>query len=238
MSINCSRGPGIFFWDGEVVKQEHSNVTTVLKKNTHANEHLKGTKHGSIYLTNFRLIFRTKGSKDMLQELSMPFKQIKDFEIKQPVFGANLLYGKLIAEQNGGWEGSVIFEITFKDGGAIEVGKKLIDLATKPLQPQYTHRTIAFAQSGAYMTGPGAPYPPPQHHYVPQAPMYSQQGPQYQPAPMYPPPYQMPSTYPPQYAPNPNQPQQQIPQQPGSSLPPGYDPYQMPPAYNATEKTG
>ena len=37
----------------------------------------------------------------MLREISMPFKQIKDFEIKQPMLGANYLYGRLIAEPNG-----------------------------------------------------------------------------------------------------------------------------------------
>lgn len=39
-----------------------------------------------------------------------------------------MCYNKQIT---GGWEGSVVFEITFKDGGAIELGQKLIDIASK-----------------------------------------------------------------------------------------------------------
>merc|ERR1712002_284759 len=93
MSINRSTGPGISFWDGEMVVQDHDNVQMSLKKNTHSTEHLKGVKLGKVYLTNYRMVFRTKSTKDMMQELSMPFKQIKDFEIKQPVFGANYIYG-------------------------------------------------------------------------------------------------------------------------------------------------
>jgi len=239
MSINRSSGPGVLnFWDGEVAIQEHSNVQVVFKKNTHSNEHLKGTKQGKVYLTNYRVIFRTKSSKDMLQELSMPFKQIKDFEIKQPVFGANFLYGKLIAEPNGGWQGSVLFEMSFKDGGAIELGQKLMDLATKPLQPMYMAATIHFAQSAPYQYGPGGAYPP--QHFVPGAPLDNNQPHMYPPPP---PPYQMPSSnqhqppYPPSY--NSGYPPTTAsapPQQPGSSLPPGYDPYQTPPAYNPDYK--
>jgi len=211
MSINRSIGPQISFWEGEMAIQEHTNIQMVLKKNSHSNEHLKGTKAGKIYLTNYRLIFRTKNTNDMMQELSMPFKQIKDFEIKQPVFGANFLTAKLLAEPNGGWEGSVVFEITFKDGGAIELGQKLIDIASKPLRPMYMQSTIHFAQT----------YPP-QHPggYVDQH--YHHQTSPGQP-PMYaghhPPP-------PPAYngAPPPNM-------QQGSTLPPQYDPTQQPPAY-------
>ena len=31
----------------------------------------------------------------------------------------------------GGWEGSAWFEMTFKSGGAIEIGQKLVELATR-----------------------------------------------------------------------------------------------------------
>lgn len=221
MSINRSTGPGISFWDGEMVVQDHDNVQMSLKKNTHSTEHLKGVKLGKVYLTNYRMIFRTKSTKDMMQELSMPFKQIKDFEIKQPVFGANYIYGKLIAEPNGGWEGSVVFEMIFKAGGAIELGQKLVNLATKPLQPLYTAATIHFAQSAPYMYGPGGreqtlyyATPPNQNAYPPVHPVP-------------PPAYQQPQQpYPPAYAGHP-----QPPQQGGSTLPPEYDPYQTPPAY-------
>jgi len=209
MSINRSIGPQISFWEGEMAIQEHTNIVMVLKKNSHSNEHLKGTKAGKIYLTNYRLIFRTKNTNDMMQELSMPFKQIKDFEIKQPVFGANFLTGKLLAEPNGGWEGSVVFEITFKDGGAIELGQKLIDIASKPLRPMQCSSTIHFAQT--YPTQHQGGYV--DQHYQPspgQPPMY---------AGHHPPP-------PPAYngAPPPNM-------QQGSALPPQYDPTQQPPAY-------
>jgi len=235
MSINKSPGPGTAFWDGEMVLQNCDNVQVIFKKNTHSNEHLKGTKVGKALLTNYRLVFNCTGRNDMMRELSMPFKQIKDFEIKQPVFGANHLYGKLVAEPNGGWEGSVIFEMSFKNGGAIQVGQKLVELATKPLQPMYVASTIHFSQQ-----------PPQQHPYnnaynnhqpPPPPPQYAAAGQYGGPPP--PPAYQMPQPeqyggqQPPSYA---GGHQQQAPPSapsaPGSQLPPGYDPYQQPPAYN------
>jgi len=230
MSINRSQGPGVSFWDGEMVIQEHESIQMVLKKNTHSTEHLKGTKQGKMILTNYRMIFKAKSSKDMLQELSMPFKHIKDFEIKQPVFGANYLVGRLVAEAQGGWEGSVVFEISFKAGGAIELGQKLVELATRPPQPMYMAASIHFAQCAPFQYGPGGSSP--QQHYIPGAPI-DHNYPQMHPAP-YPPMYQPPQQpyqqpYPPQYT-NPSYPAQQQ-QQGGTNLPPEYDPYQTPPPY-------
>jgi len=228
MSINRSQGPSIVFWNGEMVMQDHDNVQVVFKKNTHSNEHLKGTKSGKIYLTNYRLIFQTKDVKDMLREISMPFKQIKDFEIKQPMLGANYLYGRLIAEPNGGWEGSVMFEITFKSGGAIEVGHELVKLATKPLQPMYS-ATIGTSHGPIQGTAYYFPNPQPVPAFNQQpVPAFNQQPANFNQQPPPPPAYSYPQQpYPPTYTSNP-----QYATQPGNSLPPEYDPYQTPPAYN------
>lgn len=176
MSLNKNSGVGVALYQGELIHQDKKNVEVNLKKASHSCEHLKGTKHGHAYLTNFRLIFMCTSKNDMLRELSMPFKQIKDFEIKQPVFGANFLTGKLLAEPDGGWEGSVIFEMYFKDGGAITIGQKLVQLATNP-QPQLSalsmhiyngvpHPAYAAPQPQPYAYGGG--YPTTQPAYVPQ----------------------------------------------------------------------
>lgn len=169
MSLNKNTGVGVALYQGEMINLDKKNVDMILKNASHSCEHLKGTKHGHIYLTNYRLIFMCTSKNDMLRELSMPFKQIKDFEIKQPVFGANFLKGKLVAEANGGWEGSVVFEIFFKDGGAIDVGQTLVKLATNP-QPQLSALTMHIYNGGNIAPHPAyaAQQPFPQPAYAPQ----------------------------------------------------------------------
>nr|CAB3267674.1 WW domain-binding protein 2-like [Phallusia mammillata] len=200
MTLNQCTGTQLFLSPGEMIIRQEENVNVTFKKFTHSNEHMKGSKTGNVYLTNYRLIFKNSKSSDMMQELSMPFRQIKDFEIKQPVFGANFLQGKIVAEKNGGWEGSAFFEITFKSGGAIDIGQQLVKLATKPPQPMYQVQTTTVVYPTASV--PGAPvagssnayYFPaqnggaaPPHMYPPTAPpMYPQQAPGPANPPAYP----------------------------------------------------
>ena len=48
-----------------------------------------------------QIIFTTKDKKETLQSFSMPFVNMSEVDIEQPVFGANYLKGKIKAEQNG-----------------------------------------------------------------------------------------------------------------------------------------
>ncbi|CAK8683497.1 unnamed protein product [Clavelina lepadiformis] len=185
MSLNKNVAGGIALFQGEMILRESDGVEATFKKFTHSCEHLKGSKRGHVYLTNFRLIFISEKKSDMLRELSMPFKNIKDFEIKQPVFGANYLQGKVIAENQGGWEGSAVFEMVFKDGGAIEIGEKLVDLATKPPKMMYPAPSVlvcpAVSIQGYAVAGSSnayafpAPSAPPLYQPQPNPPAYPQQ---------------------------------------------------------------
>ena len=47
-------------------------------------------------------------------------------EIEQPVFGANYIKGKVIAQAGGNWSGEVKFKLLFKKGGAIEFGQAML----------------------------------------------------------------------------------------------------------------
>jgi len=53
-----------------------------------------------VMLFPFQVIFVSKG-KDALQSFGMAFYLLKDYEIKQPVFGANYIKGTVKAEAGG-----------------------------------------------------------------------------------------------------------------------------------------
>nr|XP_009857700.1 WW domain-binding protein 2-like [Ciona intestinalis] len=231
MSFNKHMGPGLALFQGEMILMDHENVEMVLKKFSHSCEHLKGQKIGHVYLTNFRLLFVSSKSNDMLRELSMPFKNIKDFEIKQPVFGANYLQGKLNAEPDGGWQGFGIFEMTFKSGGAIEVGQKLVKLATNPPQMMYPAPPVMVYPTasipGYQVPGSTNAYAFPAQASAPPPPMYQPQAGAYQP-----PPYPQQAPYPPQSS---QQAKAMEAQQ--STLPPQYtEQQQAPPKYDEAMK--
>jgi len=47
-------------------------------------------------------------------------------ELEQPVFGANHIKGKVLAEGNGNWVGDCKFKLWFYSGGAIEFGQAMM----------------------------------------------------------------------------------------------------------------
>lgn len=240
MSLNKSQGLQLF--QGEITAQHHKDVEITFKHVKYPCEHLKGTKTGQLYLTNFRVFFVNGKSNDMLQTFSMPFKLIKDFEIKQPMFGANYLEGKILAEDGGGWQGSAKFEIVFKAGGAIEVGQSLVKMAKNPQMMYISHQPMIYSPGATVLTttpvAQNGYYPPQQPYAAPPPNGYQ---------PTAPPAYNMPS------ASNPQMPQpypQPYPQYNGtandakaaeamasSSLPPGYtSAVAQPPPYDAGKK--
>lgn len=251
MALNKSQGLQLF--QGEITAQHHKDVEVTFKHVKYPCEHLKGSKTGQLYLTNFRVLFVNGKKNDMLQTFSMPFKLIKDFEIKQPMFGANYLEGKILAEDGGGWQGSAKFEIVFKAGGAIEVGQSLVKLAKNPQMMYISRQPMIFSPGATVLTTT----PVAQNGYYPAQQLYAPPSNGYQPyapppngyQPTAPPAYNMPS------ASNPGMPQpypQPYPQPPyngmgndakaaeamaSSSLPPGYTTaVAQPPPYDAGKK--
>ena len=83
-----------------------------------------GEKNGRLYLTTHRMVFNNKGTKDEMKSFSFPFVALRNVELEQPVFGANYIKGKVLAQPNGGFEGEAKFKLRFKSGGAI--GKRLL----------------------------------------------------------------------------------------------------------------
>lgn len=240
MSMN--RSVGLQLGEGEIIVQRHKDVEISFKKSKYSCEHLKGTKHGHLYLTNYRMFFVNDKKNDMLQNFSMPFTLIKDFEIKQPVFGANHIEGKVLSEQGGGWQGSAEFEMTFKAGGAVEVGQELVKLAKNPRAMYIAQPTIVFSATPPHPSAPGYGYAPPPVAPYPTAPSYGPPPAGY--SPVAPPAYS--SSYTPQNGVNHYPPQPQPPLDPkaqeayasGSSyLPPGYgNPAGNPPPYDSSKK--
>ena len=49
----------------------------------------------------FQVIFNNSDAKDVMQSFSIPFLQMREVELEQPVFGANYIKGRVLAEQNG-----------------------------------------------------------------------------------------------------------------------------------------
>ncbi|CAH8601901.1 unnamed protein product [Dicrocoelium dendriticum] len=112
----------------------------------------------------------------------MPFVNMKDVDIKQPVFGANRIVGRITADPNGGWQGEAEFSITFKRGGAIEFGTALIELgrraceAKRTFQPPPPYSFQDYGPSEFYACPPPVYSPPqmdPYYGFVPQHEAFS-----------------------------------------------------------------
>jgi hypothetical protein len=56
-------------------------------------------------------------------------KALREVELEQPVFGANYIKGKVVAQPNGNWEGEAKFKLQFKSGGAIDFGTAMLKAA-------------------------------------------------------------------------------------------------------------
>ncbi len=88
-----------------------------------------GDKSGRLYLTTHRMVFNNKDTKDAMKSFSFPFVAIRNVELEQPVFGANYIKGKVLAQPNGGFEGEAKFKLRFKSGGAIDFGTAMLKAA-------------------------------------------------------------------------------------------------------------
>ena len=122
------------------------------------------------------MIFINKSTNDLLQSISMPFLQLRQVELKQPVFGANRIEGKLVAEPQGGYDGVVRWSVSFQNGGAIEFGQAMLEAGRRAsanrrhaseycaLPPLPPGAQFYQAPSDAY----APPYHDPSYSFVPQ----------------------------------------------------------------------
>jgi hypothetical protein len=53
------------------------------------------------FILIIQVLFTNKSQKELLQSFSLPFLQMREVELEQPVFGANYIKGKMIAEPGG-----------------------------------------------------------------------------------------------------------------------------------------
>jgi len=137
-----------------------------------------GDKSGRLYLTTHRMIFNNK-KQDLLKSFSFPFVALRDVELEQPIFGANYIKGKVLAQPDGGFQGEVKFKLYFKSGGAIDFGTAMLKAAqmasrnygqnapppyTAPSGPWYAAPPPAYTQNPSEHMG----WVPPTHVFTDQ----------------------------------------------------------------------
>merc|ERR1711944_53892 len=140
-----------------------------------------GDKSGRLYLTTHRMSFNNK-KQDLLKSFSFPFVALRDVELEQPIFGANYIKGKVLAQPDGGFQGEVKFELRFKSGGAIDFGTAMLKAAqmasrnyVQDCPPPYSPPT------GAWYSAPPPAYSSNPHGYggwVPPTNVFNAQVPQ------------------------------------------------------------
>ncbi|KAK4475091.1 hypothetical protein MN116_000764 [Schistosoma mekongi] len=161
MSMNQSHsanGKGVVLFYGERMLIFYDGCDLKLD-----GQSLKCSQNGRVYLTSHRVIFISKKQSAGLLSFSMPFVNMKEVDIKQPVIGANYIEGIITAEPNGGWQGEAKFSLTFKKGGAIEFGTTLIELGRRACSSKQYFKPPNAYSSVADMNGAGQYYacPPP-----------------------------------------------------------------------------
>lgn len=114
---------GVLLYNREFVLLYTSRVS--LKWYGQDSNTFKGTKKGSIYLTTHRMVFLNRKPNDPMQSFSFPFVALREISVEQPIFSANNVRGKILAQPNGNWSGEASFKIIFDHGGAIEFGQAL-----------------------------------------------------------------------------------------------------------------
>merc|ERR1711976_184324 len=129
MSLNTAHtANGVLLHAGESILLFCDNVTMSFSGSSNA-ALSKGDKGGRLYLTTHRMIFNNKKQSDPLKSFSFPFVALRDVELEQPVFGANYIKGKVLAQPNGNFTGEVKFKLHFKSGGAIDFGTAMLKAA-------------------------------------------------------------------------------------------------------------
>ncbi|KAL5254171.1 hypothetical protein ACHWQZ_G013819 [Mnemiopsis leidyi] len=195
MSVNtASNGPGrLLLMPGERVVSRSKAVEFTLDGNNLPPKLVKKAS-GEIYLTDRRVIFLCKDSKN-LHSFSADFGSISNVEIDQPLFGANNVKFIVRAEPGGGWDGSAKLKLVFSTGGAIQFGKHLRHMqggGAAPVELPPTYDSFDYNLYGpppapyyeghgqappyGYAPGPGG-YPPPGAYPPPPPPGYDSSAP-------------------------------------------------------------
>lgn len=179
MSINTAHtNNGVLLHAGESILLFCDNVTmhfsgggapgqSSSSSNAAVPELKGGDSVGRLYLTTHRMIFNNKKSSATLKSFSFPFVALRDVELEQPIFGANYIKGKVIAQPNGNFQGEVKFKLHFKSGGAIDFGTAMLKAAQMASRhfvgdapPPYT------APSGPWYAAPPPAYTPNPQGYM------------------------------------------------------------------------
>ncbi|XP_051996317.1 postacrosomal sheath WW domain-binding protein [Xyrauchen texanus] len=173
MALNRNHHPngGVLIQAGESILRECKNVELTFSDVTPKTDLFKGTKKGSVYLTQYRMVFVCSNMKEKFCSFMFPYYLMKNCSIEQPVFAANYIQGLIKAEAGGGWEGQTNFKMSFPSGGAIEVGQHLFKLATNASRAPAVHNGTAAFGLAAGMNGYASPAMPQAYPYpsMPQA---------------------------------------------------------------------
>jgi len=128
MALNTAHANGgVLIHSGESILLFCDNVT--MEFSGQEGVEFKGSKQGRLYLTTHRMIFNNKKNEDAMKSFSFPFVALKDVELEQPVFGANYIKGKVVAQPGGNFNGDAKYKLHFKSGGAIDFGQAMLKAA-------------------------------------------------------------------------------------------------------------
>lgn len=173
MSLNTSHTAhqsGVLIYSGERILIFYDGIKMEFDMEG-SMPHFKGTKKGRAYLTSHRVIFNNSDIKDTLQSFSMPFTQLREVDIEQPIFGANYLKSKVNAEQGGNWSGSGKVKMHFTNGGCIEFGQCLLEAGRRATKnrPACPPAYSPMMSDNYYQAPPPAYAPPsgPNYGFIP-----------------------------------------------------------------------
>ena len=167
MSLNTAHtSTGVLLHSGETILIYSSQVS--IEFSGQNDEQFQASKTGKLYLTTHRMVFNNKDKEDPLKSFSFPFIALKDVQLEQPIFGANFIQGRVVAQPGGNFEGEAGFKLHFKQGGAIEFGTSML-------------RVAAVASRNVVQDAP-PPYSPPTEDWYAAAapPPYSSLSPEHQ----------------------------------------------------------
>jgi len=118
MSVNTANTPdgrGVLLFNGEMILLYIKESNLSFEPQNGSGEH-RGKKQGSLYLTSHRIIFVNTTGGASLRSLSMPFHSVRDVKLEQPIFGANYLHGKVVADPGGNWNGEAEWKNHIQQG--------------------------------------------------------------------------------------------------------------------------
>lgn len=98
---------------------------------------------------------------DWLKSFEIPFNNMQDVHLDQPIFGANYLRGVATAVQGGQMHGEVAWRMTFNRGGCIEFGQSLLQAVDRASRMRPANAPPAYSPPvGNFFVAPPAYYQP------------------------------------------------------------------------------